>query len=255
MNTTQNETSIPHLSIVIPAYNEESRIVESLEGIASYLSGQPYTYEVLVVDDGSTDRTLEICQAFASMHPWLKILHQPVNHGKGFAVRTGVLSAAGENVLVCDADLATPIEELDGFWRFQKEGAEIVIASRPLRESHLVKRQPFYREFAGRAFNLAVRAMAVHGIHDTQCGFKLFSREAAQSIFPLCSLRGFGFDIEVLHVAQRLGFRIKEAGVHWYHKPGSKISLLRDGLRMLLDLFRIRLRHRSLSRRACNETR
>ena len=245
----QNETGVPHLSVVIPAYNEEERISTSLQAIGGYLGDQSYTYEVLVVDDGSTDRTIEICRAFASEHGWPKALHYPVNHGKGFAVREGVLNSAGEHVLMCDADLATPIEELDGFWQFLEEGADIVIASRPLRDSHLVKRQPFYREFAGRAFNLVVRALAVRGIHDTQCGFKLFRREAAQSIFPLCSLTGFSFDIEVLHIAQKLGLDVKEAPVHWYHVAGSKVNLLRDGLRMLLDLFRVRLRHRNLARR------
>lgn len=244
------ETRMPYLSIVIPAYNEAKRIAASLDKIADYLSAQKYTYEALVVDDGSTDGTAEVCRAIASSHPWLEVLRYLVNRGKGHAVRAGVLAVGGEHVLICDADLATPIEELDGFWRFFEEGADIVIASRPLRESHLVKRQPLYREFAGRFFNLLVRAVAVRGIHDTQCGFKLFRGEAARAIFPLCSLSDFGFDIEVLHVAQRLGFRIREAPVHWYHRPGSKVRLLRDGLRMLLDLFRIRLRHHNLPRRA-----
>jgi len=244
------ETRIPYLSIVIPAYNEAKRIAPSLDKIADYLSAQKYTYEALVVDDGSTDGTAEVCRAIASSHPWLEVLRYLVNRGKGHAVRVGVLAVGGEHVLICDADLATPIEELDGFWRFFEEGADIVIASRPLRGSHLVKQQPLYRKFAGRFFNLLVRAVAVHGIHDTQCGFKLFRREAARAIFPLCSLNDFGFDIEVLHVAQRIGFRIREAPVHWYHRPGSKVRLLRDGLRMLLDLFRIHLRHRDLPRRA-----
>jgi len=244
------ETRIPYLSIVIPAYNEAKRIAPSLDKIADYLSAQKYTYEALVVDDGSTDGTAEVCRAIASSHPWLEVLRYPVNRGKGHAVRAGVLAVGGEHVLICDADLATPIEELDGFWRFFEEGADIVIASRPLRGSHLVKQQPLYRKFAGRFFNLLVRAVAVHGIHDTQCGFKLFRRKAARTIFPLCSLNDFGFDIEVLHVAQRIGFRIREAPVHWYHRPGSKVRLLRDGLRMLLDLFRIHLRHRDLPRRA-----
>ena len=125
----QNETGVPHLSVVIPAYNEEERISTSLQAIGGYLGDQSYTYEVLVVDDGSTDRTIEICRAFASEHGWPKALHYPVNHGKGFAVREGVLNSAGEHVLMCDADLATPIEELDGFWQFLEEGADIVIAS------------------------------------------------------------------------------------------------------------------------------
>jgi len=247
----QNQAPVPHLSVVIPAYNEEGRISESLDRIAAYLGAQAYTYAVLLVDDGSTDRTLETCRAFAAEHSWLEVVHYPVNHGKGFAVRMGVLSAAGENILICDADLATPIEELDGFWRYLDGGADIVIASRPLRESHLVKHQPIYRELAGRTFNLAVRALAVRGIHDTQCGFKLFRREAVQSIFPHCLLNRFSFDIEVLHIAQRLGFRIKEAPVHWYHRPGSKVKLLRDGLGMLLDLLKVCVRRYNLPKRVC----
>ena len=236
----------PFLSIVVPAYNEEHRISESLKGICHYLAQKPYTYEVLIVDDGSTDNTVEICRSFAASDSSLRVIHYPVNQGKGFAVRTGMLEAAGENVLFCDADLATPMEELDRFWDYRKEGFDIVIASRPLRESHLVKHQPLYREWAGRAFNHAVQAFAVKGIHDTQCGFKLFSREAARSVFSICLLNGFGFDIEVLHIAKKLGLKIKEAPVHWYHRPGSKVHFLRDGVRMLADIFRIRMDHRKL---------
>ena len=236
----------PFLSIVIPAYNEEKRIVGSLKDICRYLAGKPYTYEVLIVDDGSTDGTLEACRALAADSPYIKTVHYPVNRGKGFAVRTGMMEAAGENLLLCDADLATPIEELDRFRDYRDEGFDIVIASRPLKESHLVKKQPFYREWAGRAFNHAVQALAVPGIHDTQCGFKLFSRDSARTIFPLCFLNGWAFDMEALHIAQRLGFSIKEAPVHWYHRPGSKIHFVRDGLRMLADVFRIRLGHRKL---------
>jgi dolichyl-phosphate beta-glucosyltransferase len=165
------------------------------------------------------------------------------------------MEAAGDHILICDADLSTPIEELDGFWRYIKVGYDIVIASRPLRESHLVKHQPFHREFAGRTFNFLVRAIAVRGIHDTQCGFKLFCRDAAEAIFPRCSLDGFSFDIEVLHIAQRLGYTIKEAPVHWYHRPGSKVSLLRDGPRMLTDLIKLRLRRHDLRKQTCDETR
>lgn len=244
----------PHLTIIIPAYNEESRITTSLEKVAEYLGTQTYTYEILVVDDGSVDGTLEICRTFASKNSWTRVLCYETNRGKGYAVRTGVLNAKGKYILICDADLATPIAELDGFWRFFEEGADIVIASRPLRASHLVKRQPFYREFAGRAFNLVVQALAVPGIHDTQCGFKLFRREAAEEIFQLCSLNRFSFDIEALHIAQKLGFQIKEAPVHWYHRPGSKVSLLRDGCSMLLDLFKLRIRHRRLKRHANNKS-
>jgi len=254
MNKTEESQTAPYLSIVIPAYNEEARIASTLEAVSDFLSLQTYTSEVVISDDGSLDGTLAICREFAKAHSNFKILHKEKNHGKGAAVRSGMLEASGEYVLMCDADLATPIQELDGFWEHIKEGADIVIASRPLKESHLVRRQPFYRELAGRAFNHAVRIMAVQDIYDTQCGFKLFRGEVARRIFPLCSLDGFSFDIEVLHIAQKLGFSIVEAAVHWYHQPGSKVRVLRDGLRMLSDLVRIRLRHRSLPKSACNET-
>ena len=242
----ENASSAPFLSIIVPAYNEANRITESLKGICHYLAQKPYTYEILIVDDGSTDNTLEVCRAFAANQPSLKVIHYPVNQGKGFAVRTGMMEAAGENLLLCDADLATPMEELDKFWDYRNDGFGIVIASRPLKESHLVRHQPFYREWAGRAFNHVVQTFAVKGIHDTQCGFKLFSRETARAIFPICFLKGWAFDMEVLHLAQRMGFRIKEAPVHWYHRPGSKVHLVRDGMRMLADILRIRLRHRNL---------
>lgn len=239
----------PFLSIVIPAYNEGNRIGDSLKDICHYLAEKPYTYEILVVDDGSSDSTLDLCKALAANQPSMRVVHYPVNQGKGFAVRTGMMEAAGENLLLCDADLATPMEELDKFWDYRNDGFDIVIASRPLRESHLVKHQPLYREWAGRAFNHAVQALAVRGIHDTQCGFKLLSREAAKAIFPVCFLNGWAFDMEVLHLAQRMGFKIKEAPVHWYHREGSKVRFLRDGLRMLGDIVRIRLRHRNLNGR------
>jgi len=255
VNDLHNEAPSPHLSIVIPAYNEEKRILDSLVRIADYLSEQSYTYEALVSDDGSTDHTLDVAETFASSHPWLRTLRHAHNRGKGYAVRRGILEAAGEHILICDADLATPIEELDAFWSHLAEGADIVIASRPLRESHLVRRQPIYREMAGRMFNLLVQAVAVPGIHDTQCGFKLFRREAALSIFPLCSRNGFDFDIEALYLARRLGYRIVEAPVRWYHRPGSKVNLMRDGAGMLVGLLKIRMQHTKLKRTARHESR
>ena len=243
----QNSTdSSPRLSIVIPAFNEEDRLADTLLGICEYLQGKDYSSEVIVVDDGSEDHTAEICEKFVSGHPWARCLRSDRNYGKGHAVREGVLDSRGEYILMCDADLATPIEELDGFWRWIDDGADIVIASRPLRDSHLVKRQPFYRELAGRTFNLAVQLLAVPGIQDTQCGFKLMSRQAGREIFSLCKLDGFSFDIEMLFLANRLGYKTKECAVHWYHRPGSKVKLLRDGFRMLSDLVSIRLGRYSL---------
>jgi dolichyl-phosphate beta-glucosyltransferase len=242
----QRNTPTPFLSIVIPVFNEEKRIGKSLDVITEYLQRQSYSYELLLVDDGSTDRTFDICQVFANKHEWARVIRHSKNHGKGCAVRTGVLNVSGEYVLVCDADLATPIEELNKFWNYLEDGADIVIASRPLRESRLIRRQPWYRELAGRAFNLVVRLVAVPGIHDTQCGFKLFSRKAIDAVFPLCFINDFGFDIEVLYLALKLGFRIKEVPVCWYHQQGSKVHLIKDGLRMLIDLPKILISHRGV---------
>lgn len=243
MNSILDKVATPHLSVVIPAYNEESRLIESLVQIADYLQRQAYTFEVIVSDDGSTDSTLALAEGFAVDHPWLKPLHNPENHGKGAAVRLGMLEAAGDYVLMSDADNATPIEELEGFWRHVDDGADIVIASRPLKGSHLVRRQPIYREMAGRLFNLAVQLIAVRGIHDTQCGFKLFRRETARRLFSMSVRDGWDFDIEILFLARRLGYRITEVPVHWYHREGSKVSMLRDGLRMLAGLIGIRVQH------------
>ncbi|MHB1457004.1 MAG: dolichyl-phosphate beta-glucosyltransferase [Armatimonadota bacterium] len=242
---TEEKTS-PRLIIVIPAYNEAARILDSLTAIGLYIEKQDYTCKALVVDDGSTDSTLSKCRYFAQKHPWMQILSYNHNKGKGHAVRTGIIHSTADYYLICDADLATPIDELDGFWHFIDEGADIVIASRPIQGSHLMKRQPLYREMAGRALNHVIRILAVRDITDTQCGFKLFRGEAAKKIFSKCEINGWSFDIEVLYIAQKLGFNIKEAAVHWYHRPGSKIRFLRDGMRMLRDITRIRKMHRHL---------
>lgn len=243
----------PYLSVVIPAYNEEARITDTLLRIVEHLDSQSYSFEIIVVDDGSADNTLCAVQKFAKTHPSIKAIHYKPNRGKGYAVRVGVLAASGEYILFSDADLATPIEELDAFWKYISAGADVVIASRPLKESRLVQRQPFYREWAGRGFNYVVRAFAVRGIHDTQCGFKLFRRDVAKRVFSLCTLEGFSFDIEVLHLVQRLGYSIVEAPVNWYHREGSKVKLLRDGMRMVTDIVRLRWRHRQLNRCLCDE--
>ncbi len=242
-NNLSNNQSAPHLSIVIPVYNEEHRLHDSLVQIADYLRKQPYTYDVIVSDDGSNDSTVNLAESFATDHPWLRTIHHPDNHGKGMAVRRGMMEASGDYILMCDADLATPIEELDGFWPHIEEGADIVIASRPLRGSHLVRRQPIYRELAGRMLNLLVRIVAVPGIRDTQCGFKLFRRDVAHQLFSMSVREGWDFDIEILYLARRLGYRVVEVPVHWYHREGSKVNFLRDGIRMVIGLFQIRSRH------------
>lgn len=233
--------SSPYLGVVIPAYNEEQRIRPTLERVAEYFAAQPYTWQVTVVSDGSSDKTNAIVESFASEHPQFSLLAYHPNRGKGYAVRQGILASAGDMVLFSDADLATPIEETEKLLAHMKEGADVAIGSRPLQESRLEKRQPLYREMLGRLFNKAVQLLAIRGIADTQCGFKMFTRDAAQEVFRRCRLDGFSFDFEALMIARDLGYRIDEIPIRWAHQEGSKVVLLRDGPRMLRDLVKLRL--------------
>ena len=225
----------PFLSVVIPAYNEENRLGPTLETIKGYLAGRDYTSEVLVVDNGSRDRTSEVAREAG-----VEVMEER-RRGKGAAVRTGMLAARGEYVLFSDADLSTPIEEVEKLLAELGAGADVAIASRGLPESNLVKRQPWYREFVGRAGNVLVRMMAVGGIADTQCGFKLFPREIAQRVFPAQRLTGAAFDVEVLFIVQHAGWRIAEVPVTWIDSPDTRFSRVRDSLDALKDLFRIRI--------------
>lgn len=236
----------PSLSLVVPAYNEQNRLKDTLPIMYAYLREHFPQFELLVVDDGSTDSTPAIVEEFVRQHPEVRLISYRPNRGKGYAVRTGVMQSRGEWILFSDADLATPIEELPNLAIKLREGYDVAIASRAISGAHLVIRQPWYREFAGRAFNVMVQLLAVPGIHDTQCGFKLFRREAARQIFSRCQENGFSFDIEVLHVALRLGYRVAEVPVHWMHREGSKVRLLRDAVRMFLALLRISRRHHAL---------
>lgn len=245
-NTALFDTETPSISVVVPAYNEENRLNSTLHAVYDYLRRHFPRFELLVVDDGSTDRTPAIVQEFAQEHPETQLISYQPNKGKGHAVRTGILQSRYEWVLFSDADLATPIEELANLARKLREGYDIAIASRAVRGATLVIRQPWYREFAGRSFNLLVQLLAVPGIHDTQCGFKLFRQEAAREVFSRCQENGFSFDIEALHVAMRLGYRTAEVPVHWMHREGSKVRLLRDAVRMFLALLRIARRHHAL---------
>jgi len=226
------------LAVVVPAYNEEPRLAKSLQRVREYLSGQLYAWEVVVVDDGSTDRTPEIARGCAEQDPRFRLISYSPNSGKGAAVRTGMMDAEADWLLLCDADLAAPIEEVEKLFAAEKP---IAIGSRPLRESNLEIRQPWWREAAGRAFNYAVQALSIRGIKDTQCGFKLFSREAAKAIFPRCRFDGFSYDFEALMIGQKLGFEIAEVPIRWSHQEGSKVRLVRDGLGMLRDLVKLRL--------------
>lgn len=234
--------SLPHLSVVVPAYNEDARIRPSLERLAEYYGEQEYPWDVTIVSDGSKDQTNAIVEEFVKGHPKFRLLAYTPNRGKGYAVRKGILEAPGEWILFCDADLATPQEETEKLLKHMQDGADVAIGSRPLRDSKLEVRQPWYREFLGRCFNKAVQTLAIKGIDDTQCGFKMFTRTAAQDIFARCKLDGFSFDFEALMIARDLGYRIDEIPIRWAHQEGSKVVLLRDGPRMLRDLVKLRLK-------------
>lgn len=235
-----NSQSEPcHLSVIVPAYNEEQRLSRSLPVILEYLRRQTYTWEVVLVDDGSHDRTSDVANSFDE--PGIRVLRNSPNRGKGYSIRRGMTEARGQWRLFSDADLSTPIEELDKFWPYTEHGYSVVIGSRALPESDLAVRQPKSREFIGRVFNTAVQTFLVPGLCDTQCGFKLFSAEAANAVFPRQTLHGFAFDVEILMIAQKLGFKIKEAPVKWINDPGSKVSTL-SGIKGFVDLARLGVR-------------
>jgi dolichyl-phosphate beta-glucosyltransferase len=240
------------VSVIIPAYNEAVRLPQTLDATVAYFAERGEPFEVLVVDDGSADGTAQGVHDFATANPGLSVqcLSYGGNRGKGYAVRYGMLRARGDLRLFCDADLATPAEEYEVVLAaMQSSGAEIGIGSRPLRNSHLLVHQPWYREQLGRSFNAAVQILAVPGIQDTQCGFKIFTADAAQAVFSRCRLDGFAFDSEALFIARRLGYTIAEVPISWSHKEGSKVSMVRDGLKMLRDLSLIRWLHRQLKDR------
>jgi dolichyl-phosphate beta-glucosyltransferase len=235
--TTSANTDYPcHLTVVIPAYNEEVRLARSLPVILEYLHKQAYTWEVLVVNDGSRDDTVGVAERFGGDH--VRVITNQPNRGKGYSIRRGMLEARGKWRLFSDADMSTPIEELEKFWPLTEQGYDVVIGSRGLPESELAVRQPKSRELVGRVFNTIVQTFLVPGLSDTQCGFKLFSGEAANAVFPRQTLHGFAFDVEILMLAHRLNYKIKEAPVKWVNDPGSKVSTL-NGMKGFVDLARL----------------
>lgn len=233
------------LSVIIPAYNEESRIGDSLKLVLNYLSKQDYDFEIIVVDDGSIDKTTEIVQQIEKSNR-IKVLRNEINKGKGYSIKQGMFEAKGEFVLFSDADLSTPIEELGKFWEYIREGYDIVIGSRALKESRLEVRQPFYREFMGRTFNCIVRFILGFNIKDTQCGFKLFKNDVAKKIFPMQKIEGWSFDVEILYIALKLNYKIKEVPVRWINSPCSKVNPLKDALRMFMDVCRLKREYKDL---------
>jgi dolichyl-phosphate beta-glucosyltransferase len=227
-------------SIVVPAYNESARIGVSLEKALAYALKCGWKAEVIVVDDASHDHTAQIVRAISRTNPAVRLLENPGNRGKGYSVRNGMLHARGEILLFSDADFSSPIEEADKLFAAIAAGADIAIGSRWLRTDLQIRKQPLHRQLYGRLFNLALRL--VLGLHfkDTQCGFKAFTREAAEAIFPLQNIERWGFDPELLYLAKKFGFRVAEIPVTWAHRDGTRISPLRDGFRMVGEMFKIR---------------
>jgi glycosyltransferase involved in cell wall biosynthesis len=228
----------PFLSVVIPAYNEEHRILSTLEGLDEYLLKQPYTWEVVVADDGSTDQTTKVVKKFSKGRSNFSL--QSIPHGgKGSAVRAGMLFAKGEYRFLCDADLSMPIQHLKRFLPPKLTRFDIALGSREVVGAHRFGESPI-RHIQGRFFNLFVRLIAVPGIHDTQCGFKCFRDEVAISLFSLQRCNGWGFDVEILFLARKLGFRMIEIPIDWHHNPNGGSQRLQDGFLMGLETLRLR---------------
>jgi glycosyltransferase involved in cell wall biosynthesis len=227
------------LSIVIPAHNEEIRLPISLEKVITFLETQPYDYEILIVENGSQDRTFEIAQDFDRRYPFIHAMAEK-RAGKGLAVRRGMLEAKGDFRFIADADLSMPIEEAQLFMPPGAPEYDIAIASREAPGAQRIG-EPIYRHWIGRMFNLLVRLITLPGIQDTQCGFKCFRSDPAEELFQEQTLNGWTFDVEILYIARKRGYRIIEIPIHWYFNPGSRVHILRDSIAMFLDLLRIRL--------------
>ncbi len=232
------EGTQPLASVIIPAWNEEGRMSASLKRVAAFVQGQTQAIEVIVVDDGSTDATPAIVEGFGREHPFIRLIRNS-HGGKGAAVKTGVAQAEGQYLIISDTDLSVPIEELPKFLPPTLDGYDIAIASREVQGANRIN-EPYYRHLMGRVYNLLVRLLAVPGIQDTQCGFKAFRREVACEIFPYQTIEGWGFDVEILFIAQRFGYRIVEVPVIWYYGAESKVNPVKDTLGMVSDLWQVR---------------
>lgn len=227
-------------SFVIPAYNEGVRLRPTLNELLRHAREEKWDIEILVVNDGSSDDTAQIVREYSKLHPQVLLVENPGNHGKGYSVRNGMLHARGDICLFTDADLSSPMTEAQKLFDAIANGADIAIGSRWLQTELQTERQPLYRQLFGRVFNLALRLILGLRFADTQCGFKAFRREAAQQIFPLQKIERWGFDPEILFLAQRAGMRIEEVPVLWAHSEGTRLHPFRDGMRMFIEVLRIR---------------
>ena len=232
----------PFLSVVIPAFNEESRISHTLSQVVDYLTARDYTWEIVVADDGSRDATTGLVDQVILDHPNIQILRLP-HRGKGWAVKNGMLAARGEYRLLCDADLSVPIAQVERLLPPLGPGSDIVLGSREAPGAARIG-EPARRHLMGRLFNLLVSRLAVPGLADTQCGFKCFRGAAAEDLYPRQTMDGFAFDVELLYLARKRGLTFAEVGVDWYYRSQSKVRPVRDSFAMTLDLLKIRWRHR-----------
>jgi glycosyltransferase involved in cell wall biosynthesis len=230
----------PQYTIVIPAYNESARIGRALAEVLRTLDEKGWNAEVLVVNDGSTDNTAAIVESFVAKDPRVRLLHNGANRGKGYSVRNGILHGSGNIVMFTDADLSSPMPEAERLFDAIRDGADVAIGSRWLEVSRQTIHQPLYRQFFGRCFNVVTRMIMRLPFADTQCGFKAFRRSAAQTIFQLQRIERWGFDPEILFIALKRGYRIREVPVTWGHDERSRMSYLRDGIKMLEELLYVR---------------
>lgn len=238
MSVSAQPAAHPHLSIIIPALNEEQRLPPTLSRIETFLEAQPFTAEIIIVDNGSTDDTAKFVQSYLTMHPRVKLI-QLAERGKGRAVKAGMLAADGDYRFICDADLSMPIDEVVKFLPPHDEGFDINIGTREGPGAERIG-EPAYRHLMGRVNNLIIKIMALPDFEDTQCGFKMFSRKAAEDLFAVQLMHGIGFDVELLFIAKKRGYTVREVPITWYFDPDSRMRLVQDSLNMLREIWQIR---------------
>lgn len=227
------------LSVIIPAYNEEARLPRTLDSAYTYLSKRGRSFEIIVVDDGSLDHTVQEVEKFAETRPNVRVLQYSPNQGKGYAVRTGMLAARGDLVLFNDADGASPIEEIEKLELSIADGADIAIGSRAKPDESRTVEALIYRKYIGNTFNFLVQSLVLPGFYDTQCGFKMFRHEVAQDIFSVSRMNGFAFDVELLYIAKIRSYKVDEIAINWTNIDGSKVNVLIDSPKMLVELLKV----------------